>query len=124
MGRLPDMPPLEIGRRTQRVTAQNLVETVDQYGQPIQSWTNAFTDWARIRPPTGREQVNADQLKAELSYVVNMNFWPKPGSPSEPALSVTDQLLWGTRTLRITYVRPDEMRQSMDLYCVEQVATL
>jgi SPP1 family predicted phage head-tail adaptor len=109
------MPPLEIGRLDDRVTVQTLVETVDQFGQAVQSWTSGVTCWARVRPPTGRESVNADQLKAELSQVVTMLY--------RSNIDVTQQLLWGAKVLRITYIKPDEMRQTMDLYCVEQVGS-
>lgn len=110
------MPPaLEIGRIDDRVTVQTLVETFDAFGQAVQSWTSGITCWARVRPPTGREAMNADQLKVELNYVVTILY--------RGTIDATQQLLWGARVLRITWVLIPEHRLTMDLYCVEQVGS-
>jgi len=105
-------PPLEIGRLDDRVTVQTLVETVDPYGQAVQDWSEGIEVWARVRPPTGREAVNADQLKVGLSHIVTMRY--------RANLDESGQVLHGDEVLRITYVRPDEMRLMMDLFCVRQ----
>jgi SPP1 family predicted phage head-tail adaptor len=107
-------PPLEIGRMDDRVTIQTLVETPDAYGQEIPVPVDGITVWARVRPPTGREVVNADQTKGTLSYVVMMLY---------RTIDETQQLLWGTHVLRLT-APPTiaENKLTMTLYCTEQTS--
>jgi SPP1 family predicted phage head-tail adaptor len=108
--------PATLGQMQHRVRIQTQVDdgtTVDQYGQPIPAWVNGITCWARVRPPTGREQVNADQLKVQLSQVVTVRY--------RDTITKDQQLVYEGRVFRISYVIPDENNVQMDLYCVESL---
>jgi SPP1 family predicted phage head-tail adaptor len=110
------MPPPDLGQLRHRVTIQTPVDDgtmEDQYGQAEPEWADGSTIWARVRTPTGREAVNADQLKVELTHVVTTRY--------RASIDPTMQLVHGGKTLRITHIIPDETKTLMDCYCVERV---
>lgn len=100
-----------------RITVQSLTETPDDYGQLIKSWTTLGTFWANVRSPTGREALNAAQLKAELTDVIEMR-WVGNDYPILPSM----QVLFRGRTLKIESVTdPDNRRRQYLLQCREIV---
>jgi SPP1 family predicted phage head-tail adaptor len=67
---------MNAGPKRFRVTFQSLVETKDGYGQKVESWLDVATYWAAIRNLTGRELINAKQVKAESHYMIIMRYVP------------------------------------------------
>jgi SPP1 family predicted phage head-tail adaptor len=68
------MRPVQVGKFRQRVTLQGLQETIDTYGQPVQSWVDLVTIWAEVRPLRGAEILNIKQTWATASHFVNHRF--------------------------------------------------
>jgi SPP1 family predicted phage head-tail adaptor len=92
---------MRAGPMRQRVTIENLIETADGYGQMIQSWTSAGTFWAKIQHLTGREAVNARQVKAETTHMVQLRYigklWPTGEIPPSSRMSFKGRyfnILW------------------------------
>lgn len=65
---------MRAGPKRQRITVQVLSESQDSYGQKLQSWVDDGTYWAEIRTLSGREAVNAKQVKAETTHAVNLRY--------------------------------------------------
>jgi head-tail adaptor len=62
------------GTYRQRVSLQSLVETIDSYGQPIQSWTTLATFSAEVRPLKGSEILNIKQVWATASHFIKHRY--------------------------------------------------
>jgi SPP1 family predicted phage head-tail adaptor len=65
---------MRIGLNRQRITLQRIVETADVIGQPVQSWVDVQTFWARVKPLRGNEAVVAKQIRATASDVVTLRY--------------------------------------------------
>lgn len=65
---------MKAGPLRQRVTLQSLTETTDSYGQRVQSWNTLGTYYAEVRQLSGREAVNAKQVKADTTHLVRMRY--------------------------------------------------
>lgn len=106
---------MKLGQLRCEATLQTLVETVDQYGQPVQDWTDGDSPIpCEIRTPNGRDFTNAEQLKVALTHVVTMWY--------QPDLAVTQQLVVEGRTFTITYIIDVDNRHIQHMvYCTEQV---
>jgi SPP1 family predicted phage head-tail adaptor len=76
------LKPLQSGIFRQRVTLQDLVETVDSYGQAIQTWTDVSTFWAEVRPISGREAVNIRQVYATATTLIRHRYLGPALDPS------------------------------------------
>jgi SPP1 family predicted phage head-tail adaptor len=65
---------VRIGFNRQRVTLQRMVETADEIGQPVQTWVDVMTFWARVKPLRGNEAVVAKQIRATASDVITLRY--------------------------------------------------
>ena len=66
---------MRAGRLKRRITIQSLSEALDVYGEPIKSWTDAYTVWAEVLPLKGEERVQSQQLtsKADTKFRIRYN---------------------------------------------------
>jgi SPP1 family predicted phage head-tail adaptor len=62
------------GPLRQRLTIQKCIQTADRYGQMISSWVDAGTYFARVKFLSGRELVNATQVKADVTHQIEMRY--------------------------------------------------
>jgi SPP1 family predicted phage head-tail adaptor len=76
------MRPQQVGTFRQRVTLQDLVETIDSYGQPVQSWTDLATFWAEVRPLRGQESLNIRQVFATATTLIKHRYLGPALDPS------------------------------------------
>lgn len=88
------MPVIKAGTLNRRVALQIATETQDTVGQVQQTWSAVGTYWASIMPLSGRELVNAQQLRADVSHEVRMRF---------PVGTITTKhrLVYGSRVFHI-----------------------
>jgi SPP1 family predicted phage head-tail adaptor len=111
---------VKIGPMRQRVTVQTLSEAQDSYNQKIQSWTDAGTYWASIKNLSGREAVNAKQIKAESTHLVTMRY--VGALFTSPGLLPSMRLTFNSRIFNILYVNNiDERNREYSLLCQELV---
>ena len=114
------MKPLAVGRFRQRVTLQDLVETVDTYGQPVQSWVDLATFWAEVRPLRGSELLNVKQSWATASHFVNFRYM---GSMVRPNPRQRFKLTKDGRILNILNINNvEERNRAYEVTCEEYVA--
>ena len=105
---------MNVGTMRDRVTIQRATETRDAYGQSIQSWTTVGTQFADLHHVSGREAVNALQVKAECTHKVTLRYVV----PIKPQ----DQLLFGTRVFKILDANDvDELHKTYELLCTEVI---
>lgn len=112
---------MRAGPMRQRVTIQTLSETADGYGQRIQSWTSSGTFWASVKNLSGREAVNAKQVKADATHQVTMRY---VGTLfSTPGLQPSMRLVFNGRFFNILFVNNiDERNREYQLLTQEIVS--
>jgi SPP1 family predicted phage head-tail adaptor len=72
----------QVGMYRQRVTLQDLVETIDSYGQAIQTWTTLRTMWAEVRFLRGQELPNIRQTWATATHIISCRWQGSSVQPS------------------------------------------
>lgn len=65
---------MRAGDLDRRVTVQELIETQDEFGQPIQSWETVATVWAQVQQQSGREFFAAQQTVSERRTVFRLRW--------------------------------------------------
>lgn len=65
---------MKIGRMRYRITIQFPSDTVDDYGNAIDSWQDLTTVWADIVPINGREYLTASQATSETQYKIYIRY--------------------------------------------------
>ena len=107
------MRAVRAGDLRHRVTIQQLVVGQDDYGQPLNTWKDAATVWAKVEDLTGREYFAAQQVPtAEVSTRVTIRW----RADIEPAMRVVH----GARVLDIKAVLdPDGRKRELQLMCQE-----
>jgi SPP1 family predicted phage head-tail adaptor len=111
--------PIQSGKLRQRVTLQDLVETLDSYGQPIQGWADVATFSAEVRPLRGVEVLNIKQVWATASHFVNHRYL---GPDIKPNPKQRYKLLKDQRIFNILNVNNvEERNRSYEVTCEEYV---
>jgi SPP1 family predicted phage head-tail adaptor len=99
-----------IGNLRDRVTIRELVETLDDYGQPIQTWQEVATVWARVEPLKGDERFAAQQIIATAAYRVHIRY--------RDDVTVLHSIRWNDIDLDITSIsNADERKRYLALEC-------
>ena len=109
---------LNAGDLRHRVTWQRSAPTRNAMGQDIPDWKAVGTYWGRVQPLTGRELVNAQQIRATIGHKITLR--------NVGAISPQDRFLFeGTgRVFNVdSVVRRDEQNVALDLLCSELVAS-
>ena len=66
---------MQIGRLKHFVTIERLVETSDDFGQPIKSWVKLSDAWAEIRPLLGTESYNEKMIHTEHTHKIMIRYF-------------------------------------------------
>ena len=104
-----------IGQYRHRVTVQASTITQDATtGEEIKAWATAATPWARVRPLSGREYLQAEQVEASASHEISFL--------SVSGLTTSHRILWGTRVFDINHINDlDERGIEQRCICTESV---
>lgn len=65
---------MHAGQLDQRVTLQTATVTRDAVGGPSESWADTVTVWARVRPLSGKQIAQAQQVSADVSTAVEIRW--------------------------------------------------
>lgn len=113
------MKPLQSGTFRQRVTLQDLVETIDSYGQMVQSWTDVATFWAEVRPLRGQESLNVRQVWATATTLIKHRYL---GPDLDPSPKQRYKLVKDGRIFNILDpTNVEERNRSIESVCQEYV---
>lgn len=114
------MRPQAVGPYRQRVTLQRLVETIDSYGQPIQSWVGVQTVWAEVRFLRGSELFNIRQTWATATHIITCRW---QGASFQPSTTMRLVLGKDSRIFNILAFQNSEERNRQAVFtCEESVA--
>lgn len=105
------------GKLRHSVAVRQPVETVDDYNEPVITWTEVKTVRASIRPITGREFFASQEVQADVTHRIMMRF-----DTALAAMTPKWSILFGTREFDIRQVRNiDEKGRWFELLCLERV---
>lgn len=65
---------MRAGRLDRRITFQRFASTQDEFGQPIETWSDYATVWARVEPLRGRERFEAQREHAEVDTRFHIRY--------------------------------------------------
>lgn len=102
----------------ERVNLQDLIETIDTYGQAVQSWTTIADFWAAVQPLRGREHVYYRQVWPTADYFVTFN-WQGPEVAVKPKQRL--QIPSNGRILNILQVSQVPLVRTYELLCEEHI---
>jgi SPP1 family predicted phage head-tail adaptor len=70
---------MKAGHLSSVVTVQTRSTGIDSVGQQQTVWSDLFTDYAEIRPMSGREMFAAQAVQSEVSHQITMRYRPEWG---------------------------------------------
>lgn len=62
------------GLLDQRVTLQTATVTRDTVGGPVETWADTVTVWAQVKPLSGKQIAQAQQVSADISKAVTLRY--------------------------------------------------
>jgi SPP1 family predicted phage head-tail adaptor len=65
---------MQAGKLNRRVTIEQQSTTQDEYGQPVETWTEVATVWADIRDITGKEFVSAQATQNPVQTKITIRY--------------------------------------------------
>lgn len=98
------------------VAIQSYTATQDDEGYQIQTWTTSSTHYMEVVTLSGREAVNAQQIKAETTHRFRMRWIPTEPTPK-------DRLLFDGIVFNIEWVdNVDQRNRELLIYCKKVAA--
>lgn len=98
---------IDPGQLKTRLVVQQPVETPDDQGGVIRSWSTFATVWAQVTPLAARRDVEADADSAAQSYRIVLR--------SHLSLTLQHRFSDGARIYRIVAIREREDRRFIDI---------
>ncbi len=110
---------MSAGRRDQRVEFQRSTTVSDGGGGGAVTWALLFKRWAEVRPLSGNERLQADQLEAARNYRITV-----PRDAQTGALLPSDRVVWLDKTMQIRFIADaGTSKREMMIDCESGVAT-
>jgi SPP1 family predicted phage head-tail adaptor len=93
---------IRAGRLRHKILLQRKAMTTDDYGGPVETWTDFSTPWASVEPLSGRELANAQAVNAETTTKITMRYLA--------GVTAADRIIFEGRFYNIQSVIDEEMR--------------
>lgn len=106
------------GKLDQRITFQSHTATADSYGQMIETWATAFSDWAEMITTGGGEFYAAQKQNAEAKAVFRVRY---RAALDVAGASELYQIKVGTRVYQILNIAPAGRRVELLISAKEVV---
>lgn len=110
---------MRAGRLRRLFTYQTPISAEDALGGSTNTFADAFTFWGDIRQPTGREALNAAQMKSSVSHVISARWL----ASSTAAVNPKGRLILDGQVFNITSAVNVERRNRELLVNVIEVVT-
>ena len=102
------------GEMRHRIQIKEVVETRDDTGELIRTWTTIATAWASVKPIAGRELLQADQAIAESTVRIRMRYIR--------GVTTECNIIHRGRTLEINrLINVDDIDKEYEILCSEAV---
>lgn len=102
---------LAAGTLNRRIILQTVTLAADGYGGSTETWADTATVWARVEALAGDEAFQAMQMAASVSHRITIR---------KRTVTAQQRVRYGTKTLVIRAVRPDERDEMTELLCDEE----
>jgi len=93
---------MRAGKLRHQITLQRKSLTPDEYGGPVETWTDVGTVWASVEPLQGRELTNAQTVNAETTTKITMRY--------VSGVTAADRIVFGGRFYNLQSVIDPEMK--------------
>lgn len=101
---------MQAGRLDSRIALMQRGNTVDELGQPVESWSDLATVWASIRHLSGVEAIKADAVTSTVKASIRIRY--------RTGLNAGMRVVHGAQVYSIEAVMPDVGgREFVDLVC-------
>lgn len=112
-----------VGRMRWRLKLQaqgDPVETADAYGQPAPTWNDVITLWGEVKPLSGRELFNAQQVQAQVTHQISVRYTGSAG-PIDETMRFLYTASSPARIFNITAaLNVDERNREYQVLAIEQ----
>lgn len=71
---------MDIGRLNKRITFYRYEDRINEYSQDVQELVKLKTVWASIEPTTGKEYLEAQRIRSELTYKIYTRYFEAASS--------------------------------------------
>jgi SPP1 family predicted phage head-tail adaptor len=96
------------GPLDKKIVLQHSVQTVDDFGGTVDTWTTYATPWARVRPLKGRELIAAKAAQSEVTTRIEMRY--------RPDVTTDDRIVYGGKYYNISAViDPEEKHEELQI---------
>tara|TARA_R100000655_G_scaffold99311_1_gene143113 strand:+ start:162 stop:482 length:321 start_codon:yes stop_codon:yes gene_type:complete len=103
---------MRAGALRHRLIIQSVGNTLDDYGDLSNSYSNVATVWGSISPISGGEQEIADEITGVVTHRVKIRY--------KSGVTCQDRISYNSRTFQIESVRNwDERNIFLELLCKE-----
>jgi len=102
---------MNAGRNRGVITIQSRTQEQDDFGQPVDIWTDFQKLRADVMKLSGREQFLAKQVGADVTTKVMTRYCA--------GVEAAMRILWRDEVLDIEAVVPDRRRTTLELLCKE-----
>jgi SPP1 family predicted phage head-tail adaptor len=90
------------GEMRHRITIQATTPTRTAKGAVVDSWSTAWTRWAKIEPLSGNELEIASKVSAEVTHEVTFRYLS--------GMTAEHRIVYGSRTFNVLSVRNEQER--------------
>lgn len=109
---------MKVGKLRHRIQLARDTFASDDLGQDVGTPTTVGTCWGEIVSLSGREAVNAKQIRAETTHRVTLRW---QGALKRPIPN--DKLIFKSRTFNVLWINNvDERNRQIDVFCTEVVS--
>lgn len=105
---------MNIGKLRHRVTLQKQINTQNDYGAFVTTWQDIATVWAEIKPISGREYFEANQVHSE----VTTQIWLRYRDGIEPTMRVAHN---GKQYEIVSVLNYQGLNKTLQLMCKEKL---
>lgn len=102
---------MNAGRNREVITIQARIQTQDDFGQPIDTWSDFQKLRADVMPLSGREAFLAKQVGADITTRIMTRYCP--------GVKAAQRILFRDLVFDIESVVPDRLRTSLEIICKE-----
>ena len=103
---------MDAGKLRDRVTIQSKSVVRDTYGAETITWSDVATVWAAVEPVTGREYLQQEQVRAQVTVKIRIRY--------RSGITPTMRAIYGTHVYNIEAVLEDlNTRRESTLMCSE-----
>ncbi len=94
------------GRLDRKITIQELTTTNDEYGEPVESWSDLATVWAEVKQQSAREMWESGKV-SEVEMMFRIRY--------RSGIDTTNRISYDGDTYDITGVREIGRRDGLEI---------